>query len=319
MTMEHITVFKNEAVEQLAVRPDGVYVDCTVGLAGHSELIAESLGRRGRLLAFDRDATSLHFARQKLSRFKNVEFFHENFKNLPLILRNLQIPEIDGCLIDLGVSRYQLTAPDRGFTFQEDGPLDMRMDRDQQLTAEKLVNQLPERDLVEIFRSFGEEPQAKRIARSIAEERQKNRIRTTSQLADLIVKVKGRNFRTKIHPATQVFQALRIEVNQELQALDQFLARTIALLRSGGRLAVITFHSLEDRIVKQQFRLEAGKCICFRPGDLCSCPRIERISILTRKPIKPSEAELAENPSSRSAKLRVIEKLPGTTKNGESL
>jgi len=310
VTLEHKPVLINEATDLLAIQPGGTYVDCTVGLGGHTERIFEELQGKGRLIALDRDSESLQTVSEDL-RYpsKLVSFHHENFKNLPLVLTNLGIESIDGCLVDQGVSRYQLTYPDRGFTFTEEGPLDMRMDRDQQTTAESLVNHLNEHELADIFRRYGEEPQARKIARAIVEQRRIRRISTTTALADIVRAVKTSRRGSRIHPATLVFQALRIEVNQELQDLDRFLSTAIQFLRPGGRLVVISFHSLEDRIVKRTFQLETGKCICFRPGDLCACPRIQNVKILTRKPVGPSEEEVNLNPSARSAKLRAVERV----------
>ncbi len=310
VTLEHKPVLLEEATDLLAIRPGGTYVDCTVGLGGHTERIFEEMRGKGRLIALDRDSESLQSTSENLRyRSKAVSFHHENFKNLPLVLPNLGIECIDGCLVDLGVSRYQLTHPDRGFTFTEEGPLDMRMDRDQQTTAEILVNRLKEHELADIFRRYGEEPQARKIARAIVEQRRSRHIKTTTELADIVRTVKASRRSSRLHPATLVFQALRIEVNQELQDLDRFLSTSIQFLRPGGRLVVISFHSLEDRIVKRTFQLETGKCICFRPGDLCECPRKQNVKILTGKPIRPSEEEVSLSPSARSAKLRAVERM----------
>ncbi len=312
---EHPPVLLKESTTLLRVRPGGVYVDCTVGLGGHAGAILEQMEGTGRLIALDRDRESLEMARQAItSRGPAVSFHHENFKSLPLVLRNLGIERVDGCIVDLGVSRFQLTEPERGFSFREDGPLDMRMDRQQKTSAETLVNQLTAEELATLFRRFGEEPDAARIARKIVERRSASRIRTTRALADLVASVKRRGRRTHIHPATLVFQALRIAVNQELEGLDQFLSSAVEFLRTGGRLVVISFHSLEDRVVKRTFQIEAGRCICFRPADLCRCPRVRRVEILTRRPVTASDPETAVNPGARSARLRAVER----TANGTS-
>ncbi|UCF37129.1 MAG: 16S rRNA (cytosine(1402)-N(4))-methyltransferase RsmH [Acidobacteriota bacterium] len=314
---DHLPVLLEETIDGLDVRPGGIYVDCTLGLGGHSERIVQLLGPSGTLIAIDRDKDSLEIARQRIQPLHpHCSFHHENFKNLPLILRNLQIQQIDGCLIDLGVSRRQLTIPERGFSFREEGPLDMRMDQSQQTTAELLVNRLPQEELARIFKEYGEEPQHRKVAGAIVAARQKERIRTTAQLADVVAQAKGKSRRKGIHPATQVFQALRIEVNQELEGLDRFLERVIDFLAPDGRLAAISFHSLEDRITKKTFQREAGRCICFRPGAMCTCPRVERVEILTRKPITPSDAELLHNPSARSAKLRIVKRLNPVSTSG---
>jgi 16S rRNA (cytosine1402-N4)-methyltransferase len=312
---EHPPVLLKESTTFLRVRPGGVYVDCTVGLGGHTGAILERMEGTGRLIALDRDRESLEMARQAItSPGPAVSFHHENFKSLPLVLRNLGIELVDGCIVDLGVSRFQLTEPERGFSFRQDGPLDMRMDRQQKTSAETLVNQLTAEELATLFRRFGEEPDASRIASKIVERRSASRIRTTRELADLVASVKRRGRRTHIHPATLVFQALRIAVNQELEGLDQFLSSAVGFLRTGGRLVVISFHSIEDRVVKRTFQIEAGRCICFRPADLCRCPRVRRVKILTRRPVTASDPETAVNPGARSARLRAVER----TANGTS-
>jgi 16S rRNA (cytosine1402-N4)-methyltransferase len=310
---EHQPVMLEKSIELLKVRPGGIYVDCTLGMGGHAECVLERLDGRGHLLALDRDRDSLGIAQKRFSdRFDNIEFHHENFKNLPLVLSNLGLKRIDGCLVDLGVSSYQLKQADRGFSFREDGPLDMRLDRDQRLTAAQLVNQLPATELSKILKEFGEERYAKRIADAITERRKHSKFQTTRELADLIEKVKPRSRGRKTHPATQVFQALRIAVNQELDALDSFLSTVVESLEVGGRLVVISFHSLEDRIVKRTFQLAAGRCICRRPRELCTCPRISRVRPVTRKPVTPNIEEILSNPSARSAKLRAVERIPGS-------
>ena len=314
--VEHVPVLANEAIDLLHVQPGGTYVDCTVGLGGHSERILQELGGKGRLIALDRDKDAMSISRERLSgHLSSLEFHHDNFKNLPLILGNLGIRLIDGCLVDLGVSNYQLATSERGFSIREDGPLDMRMDLDQRLKAEDFVNRLSEKELSDIFHAYGEERQAKKIAHAIVESRRDGEFRSTRKLADFVEMVKGGRKGSRVHPATQVFQALRIQVNQELEALDTFLSQTIALLRNGGRLVVISFHSLEDRIVKKTFQIEAGKCICFKPREACRCPRIHNVEILTRKPVIPSAAEVGGNPKARSAKLRAVQRINRSSKS----
>jgi 16S rRNA (cytosine1402-N4)-methyltransferase len=309
MSVEHTPVLLTKALELLNVQPDKLYVDCTVGLGGHAEAILERLAGRGELIGIDRDRAALDRAREKLGRFRNFELYHSNFKNLPLILSRLSRKTIDGCLIDLGVSSMQLTSAERGFSLRETGPLDMRMDRDQKITASQLIHQLTEDQLTDLFRRFGEEPSARKIAAAIVAERRVKRLQTTKELADLVQRVKGRRPGSRIHPATQVFQALRIEVNQELSGLEEFLEAVIQRLNPGGRLVVISFHSLEDRVVKQLFQKQAGRCVCFRPGDACICPRQEIVRMLTKKPVVPSAEEITANPRSRSARLRAVEKI----------
>ena len=307
---EHIPVLVSESLELLRVQPGGVYVDCTVGLGGHAEPILSRLGGRGQLIGLDRDGQALQKARERLQeRFKNFQLYQENFKNLLLVLHSLEIPYIDGCLLDLGVSSHQLSSKERGFSFREDGPLDMRMDLEQKTTAADLLNELSEERLAEIFLRYGEERSARKIARAIAERRRGLTFQTTRQLAQLVEEVAGWRRGSRLHPATQVFQALRIEVNQELAGLDKFLQEGIDSLTSTGRLVAIGFHSLEDRIVKRIFRIKAGKCVCFRPGELCTCPRVETVRILTQKAVLPSALEVETNPRSRSAKLRAVEKI----------
>lgn len=309
MSIEHIPVLLDEALQLLEVRPGRVFVDCTVGSGGHTEAILERLGGSGWVIGIDRDKTVLERAKERLRRFSNLDLYHSNFKNLPLILSRLSRSEIDGCLVDLGVSSIQLTSADRGFSIRESGPLDMRMDLDQKITASQLLHQLTEDQLTDLFRRFGEEPAARKIAAAIVAERRVRRLQTTRELADLVERVKGRRPGSRIHPATQVFQALRMEVNQELAGLEEFLEAVIQRLSPGGRLVVVSFHSLEDRVVKQLFQKQAGRCICFRPADACICPRREVVRILTKKPVVPSPDEIAANPRSRSAKLRAVEKV----------
>lgn len=309
--MNHVPVLLHETLEFLAIRKGGTYVDCTVGLGGHSEAILSQLDGSGQLIGLDRDRQALEEARRRLeANFSNVRMFHENFKNLPLVLNGLDIAQVDGCVADLGLSSFQLGQPDRGFSFREEGPLDMRMDLEQPTTAAQLVNELSAEQLSDIFWRYGEERQARKIAAALVERRRSARFRTTTELAELVEGIKGRGTRGRkpIHPATQVFQALRIAVNQELAGLEEFFTQLIGYLADEGRLVVISFHSLEDRIVKNVLRREAGKCVCFQPIDLCVCPRVERIRILTKKPVTPSAAEMAKNPRSRSAKLRAAEK-----------
>ncbi|MDA2930707.1 16S rRNA (cytosine(1402)-N(4))-methyltransferase RsmH [Acidobacteria bacterium AH-259-O06] len=307
--VEHIPVLLSQVLEFLQVRKGGIYVDCTVGLGGHSEEILRQLEGSGRLIALDRDKEALERARERLrSRYQNFQLFHENFKNLPIILPQLGVQCLDGCLVDLGVSSHQLDSPERGFSFQLKGPLDMRMDKHQKSTAADLVNQLPKERLAEILWRYGEEKAARRIAAAIVQRRKTAKLRTTTELAELVEQVKG-HAQGRIHPATRVFQALRIEVNQELAGLEEFLQQAIGLLAPRGRLVAISFHSLEDRIVKTVFQKEAGKCVCFRPPEFCTCPRVENVQILTKKPVTPDPEQIMRNPRARSAKLRAVEKL----------
>ncbi len=318
--MEHRPVLLPEALELLRVRPGGVYADCTIGMGGHAERILESLRGEGLLIGLDRDEDALAAARSRLAaRFSEFELHHENYKNLPLLMERTGISKIDGCLVDLGVSSFQLDDAGRGFSFRLEGPLDMRMDRQGRTTAADLVNGLSATRLEEIFRLYGEEPEARRIAAFLVEARRRAPFRTTTQLARAVAEVKRR--REKLNPATRVFQALRIEVNQELSGLEEFIeAVTLRLLSPGGRLVVLAFHSLEDRIVKQTLRKLAGRCVCFRPGEFCTCPRRAEVKILTPRPQRPGAEELERNPRARSARLRAAERLtpPRESRSKES-
>ena len=321
---EHAPVLLRETIELLGCRPGRRYVDATVGLGGHAEAILERIQPGGVLLGLDRDEEALAIARRRLARYAaSVRLLHENFKNLPLVLNNTGLRPVDGILADLGVSSFQLLSPERGFSFQADSMLDMRMDKSQRLTAADLLNSLNEDQLGDILRRYGEERYARRIARTIVAKRRKGAITRCLQLADLIrqsVPVRGA---PAIHPATRTFQALRIAVNQELEGLEDFLIEAVTFLEPGGRLVVIAFHSLEDRIVKQAFRRLAGQCVCGRPVELCLCPRRRDVRLVTARAVKPGNEELSQNPRSRSARLRCVERTnefgpesrkPGTTR-----
>lgn len=305
---EHVPVMRAEVLEYLRCRKGRIYVDATLGLGGHAWAILEQIQPGGLLIGLDRDKESLEKARVHLRPYSDsTRLFHENFKNLPLVLNHLGIGPIDGILVDLGVSSYQLLLPERGFSFQSEAPLDMRMDRTQRLTAADLVNDLSQEELADIIFRFGEERYSRRIAGAIVAARESARVARCSQLAEIVSRaVRGRGERT-IHPATRTFQALRIAVNQELEGLEAFFANALPFLRPGGRLVVISFHSLEDRIVKRSFRLLSGHCVCERPPALCTCPRQVRAQIVTSRPVVPGDAELAMNPRARSAKLRALE------------
>jgi 16S rRNA (cytosine1402-N4)-methyltransferase len=307
-TVEHLPVLLDEVIKLLQVRKEGVYVDCTLGLGGHSEQILSRLGGTGQLIGLDRDGEALKEASDRLgSRNDNLQLLQESFGNLPQVLDGLQVQALDGCLLDLGISSLQLDSPQRGFSFRREGPLDMRMDPRSGTTAADLIERLSEEELSDLFRRYGEEKAARRIAAAVVECRSTSPIHTTTELAQIVEQVKGPG-RGRIHPATKVFQALRIEVNSELAELENVLQAVISRLRPGGRLVVISFHSLEDRIAKNIFRKAAGRCVCFRPQELCSCPRIVEVRILTRKPVTPSPQEILGNPRARSAKLRAVEK-----------
>ncbi|MBI4496458.1 MAG: 16S rRNA (cytosine(1402)-N(4))-methyltransferase RsmH [Chloroflexi bacterium] len=301
--MIHQPVLLREAVAALRVRAGGRYVDCTVGLGGHSEAILEA---GGTVLGLDADPNALALAGERLARFGDrVTLVNANFGDLEAVAPEHSFAPVDGVLFDLGVSSLQLSAGGRGFSFQYPAPLDMRFSPAQPTTAADLVNTLPEHELAAILRDYGEERYSRRIARAIVAHRP---LSTTSELAQVVVEAIGPGGGGGIHPATRTFQALRIAVNAELTVLEAGLTQAIALLAPGGRLAVISFHSLEDRIVKTIFQHEARGCICPPRLPVCVCGHQPRLEILTRKPMVPSEEEVAANPRSRSAKLRVAQR-----------
>ncbi|MBN1995690.1 MAG: 16S rRNA (cytosine(1402)-N(4))-methyltransferase RsmH [Anaerolineae bacterium] len=310
--MAHQPVLLTETIPALQPRPGGVYIDGTVGGGGHAAAILKASAPDGQLFGLDRDERALAIASRRLAEFgQRVHLFHANFDQLSQIAQQQQIPLAHGILLDLGVSSMQLDQPERGFSFQTDGPLDMRMDPSAGETAADLVNHLPETELADLIYRYGEEPYSRRIARAIVQARPLER---TQELADLVAGAVGprrqksgrRPGKLKIHPATRAFQALRIAVNDELGALERVLPQAISLLEPGGRLAVISFHSLEDRIVKQYFKQESQDCICPPTQPVCTCRHKATIHIITKKPITPSLAEIDENPRARSAKLRVV-------------
>ena len=310
MEFVHRSVLLLPTVEALAVRPDGIYLDGTLGGAGHSYEIASRL-TTGRLIGLDRDETALAAAGARLAPFAGrVTLVHSNFADLVQVLDSLDIPAVDGMLFDLGVSSPQLDDAERGFSYMQDAPLDMRMDRTAGLTAYEVVNTWPEAELKRILYTYGEERYAPRIAAAIAARRTERPIATTLELADLIRSaMPAQALREKQHPAKRSFQAIRIAVNDELGAVERMLASAIDRLNPGGRLAVITFHSLEDRIVKTAFQEAARGCTCPKDFPVCVCGKKPKVKLITRHPIVADEAELAENPRARSAKLRVAEKL----------
>ena len=304
----HVPVLLQEVVELLAPERGGFYVDATVGAGGHAEAILER-GPSARLLGLDRDAEALDLARRRLDRFGDrVVLVEADFGELDDALAGHPAP--DGVLADLGVSSMQLNEARRGFSFRRDGPLDMRMGRHGR-TAADIVATASIGELTRIFREWGEERMAAKIARGIVRERTREPIQTTRQLARIVAEEKGG--REKIDPATRVFQALRIEVNQELTALARFLAAAVARLNGGGRLAVISYHSLEDRMVKDAFRRDSGVCLCPPRLPQCVCGARAALKVLTRRPLRPSDSEVHRNPRSRSAKLRVAEKVTQTS------
>ncbi|MDO8614773.1 MAG: 16S rRNA (cytosine(1402)-N(4))-methyltransferase RsmH [Dehalococcoidia bacterium] len=304
--LSHAPVLTEEVIEHLAVQPGGRYVDCTTGAGGHARAILEAASPGGLLLALDADARALAVARDNLSRFgDSVMLVEANFRELALVcLRHSFVP-VHGILFDLGLSSLQLADAERGFSFQAEAPLDMRFSAAQQLTAGDIVNHYGERELADLIWRFGEEPASRRIARAIVRSRP---ISTTTDLASLVARA-VRGPRARIHPATRTFQALRIAVNDELAALESALEQARDVLGPGGRLVVISFHSLEDRIVKQFFRRESRDCICPPEYPACSCGHRATLRVVTRRSVTPRPAEVAANPRSRSARLRAAEKL----------
>lgn len=307
---KHRPVLLEECLEALAVRPDGIYVDGTLGRAGHSLEIVKLLRGTGRLICIDRDEAALKAARDKLAPYMDrVTLLHGNFADLGVILDKLEIPGADGMLFDLGVSSPQLDDIARGFSYMGDAPLDMRMDRDSALTARTVVNDWPENELRRIFYQYGEERYAPAIAAAIARERAKQPIETTLRLVEIIKEAMPKAaLREKQHPAKRAFQAIRIAVNDELTAISVMLDAAVPRLNPGSRLAVISFHSLEDRIVKNSFAAYAKGCTCPPDFPVCVCGKTPQIRLVNRKPIISGDRELTENPRSRSAKLRIAEK-----------
>jgi 16S rRNA (cytosine1402-N4)-methyltransferase len=311
LSFHHITVLKEEAVDGLNIRPDGIYVDCTLGGAGHSSLIASRLGEGGRLIAIDQDDIALAHAKEKLAAYKErITLVKSNFRNVKQVVTDLGLSGVDGVLFDLGVSSPQLDEGERGFSYNADAPLDMRMDRESPVTAYDVVNDWDEEELAKVIWEYGEEKFSRKIARQIVLHRQKEPIKTTGQLVELIKEaIPAAARRTGPHPAKRTFQAIRIAVNDELNAFQDAVTDAIRLLNPSGRVSVITFHSLEDRICKQTFAEFAKGCICPPSFPICTCGHQPTIRLITRKPIVPSEEELANNTRARSAKLRIAEKI----------
>lgn len=310
MDFAHVPVLYNEVMDALDVKPDGIYVDGTVGGGGHSSGICERLSERGTLIAVDRDTAALEAAGARLAGYGcNKKFIHANYSETDVIAEAAG-GQVQGILLDLGVSSFQLDNAERGFSYMHDAPMDMRMNEDDILTAYDVVNGYSEKELNRIIREYGEEKWAARIAQFIVRARAEEPVRTTAQLTEIIkAAIPARARRTGPHPAKRTFQAIRIEVNDELGHLREAVSRLPDLLGSGGRLAIITFHSLEDRIVKTEFERRLDPCTCPKEFPVCVCGKVADVKKVTRKPVTPSEEELEINPRARSAKLRVIEKL----------
>lgn len=311
MEFKHYSVLLNETIEQLHIRPDGIYVDGTLGGAGHASRVAERLSNQGRLIGIDQDADAIAAAGERLRKFGDrVTIIRSNYANMKEELHAIGIDHVDGIVLDLGVSSFQLDTPERGFTYRkEDAPLDMRMDDRQTLTARDIVNDYSEMDLYRIIRDYGEDKFAKNIAKHIVSEREKKPIETAGQLSEIIREsIPMKVQRTGGHPAKRTFQAIRIELNRELEVLQNSLDEMIDLLNPGGRICIITFHSLEDRIVKTNFKRNENPCTCPADFPVCVCGNVSKGKVITRKPILPGERELEENSRSKSAKLRVFER-----------
>ena len=307
---KHIPVLLNECIESLNIQPDGIYVDGTVGLGGHSSEIVRHL-TTGRLICIDRDETAIERSRERLKEWKDkITFVHGNFCDVAAILKEMEIPKVNGMLFDLGVSSPQLDEGDRGFSYMTDAPLDMRMDRSDTLSAWLIVNKWPQEKLEYIIKVYGEERYARLIAAAVIRARAEQTINTTGQLVEIIKKaVPAAALREKQHPAKRTFQAIRIAVNDELGAVEKMMEEAPDLLAPGGRLAVISFHSLEGRIVKKGIQSRENGCTCPREAPICTCGFVQTLKSVNRKPITASEQELEENPRSRSAKLRVAERV----------
>ena len=311
MEFNHTSVLLEETIEQLQIRPDGIYVDGTLGGGGHSYEICRRLSPEGRLIGIDQDEDAIRAAGQRLQEFQDrVTIVRSNYENMAQVLRDLGISKVNGILLDLGVSSFQLDTPERGFTYRvEDAPLDMRMDNRQSLTVREIVNTYSERDLFRIIRDYGEDRFAKNIAKHIVQARTSRPIETTGQLNEIIsASIPAKVRAPGGHPSKRTFQALRIELNRELDVLRDHMDSMIDLLDEDGRFCIITFHSLEDRIVKSHFKKEENPCTC--PGDfpVCVCGKKSKGKVITRKPILPGEEELQNNSRSKSAKLRVFER-----------
>lgn len=311
MEFKHIPVLFHEIMDIMAPQPGEVFVDCTLGGGGHSGGFLERISPDGRLIGIDQDTNALAAAQQNLSSYEGrVVFVHSNYQNLDAILNEYAPEGVDGILFDIGVSSHQLDEKDRGFSYMQDAPLDMRMNREQSLDAWQVVNTYSEDELHRIIKEYGEERWAKRVAKFIVEFRSQKPIETTGELVDIIKRAIPKGAREEgSHPAKRTFQAIRIEVNNELGVLQDTIAVAVKHLKKGGRLGIISFHSLEDRIVKEQFRYFASDCICPPELPFCQCDKVSEVKILTRKPVTASAEELEANSRAKSAKFRAVEKI----------
>lgn len=312
MEFSHKSVLLKETIEGLHIKEDGTYVDGTLGGGGHAFYVCERLSGKGRFIGIDQDAAAIEAAGIRLLPYQDhiqIDIIRDNYQKIPQVLKELGISGVDGIVLDLGVSSYQLDTPERGFTYRVDAPLDMRMDQRQEKTAKDIINEYPEAELYRVIRDYGEERFAKNIARHICEARKNKVIETTGELNDIIkaaIPIRARS--AGGHPSKRTFQAVRIELNQELTILEQSIDQMIDLLNPRGRICIITFHSLEDRIVKRIFRTNENPCTCPPDFPKCVCGKVSKGKVITRKPILPSEQELEDNKRSKSAKLRIFEK-----------
>ncbi|WP_278683803.1 16S rRNA (cytosine(1402)-N(4))-methyltransferase RsmH [Paraclostridium bifermentans] len=311
MEFHHVSVLLDECIDNLNIKPDGVYVDCTMGGAGHSKEIVKRLSKDGLFIGFDQDINAINTAKERLSEYSDrVKFVHSNFQNLKNELEKIGVYKVDGVLADLGVSSHQLDEADRGFSYMKDAPLDMRMDIRCSFSAYDVVNTYSEAELSKIIKDYGEDNWDKRIAKFIVEGRKEKNIETTGELVEIIKKAIPKKARIDgPHPAKRTFQAIRIEVNNELGVITEMIDDAASIMNEGGRICIITFHSLEDRIVKNAFRDLATDCICPPHIPICQCDKEALVKVITRKPILPTDKEIEENPRSRSAKLRVAERI----------
>lgn len=310
MEFQHKSILLNECMEGPSIKEDGIYVDGTLGGGGHSFHILERLGERGRLIGIDQDEDAIKAATKRLEAFANkVTIVRDNYEHFQTILSTLSIPKVDGILLDLGVSSYQFDEADRGFSYRFDAPLDMRMDRRQDFTAKDLINNYSEQELYRIIRDYGEDKFARNIAKHIVKEREKKPIETTFELSEIISHAIPMKMRVQGgHPAKKTFQAVRIALNRELEVLEESIEGMIKALKPEGRLCIISFHSLEDRIVKKAFRTAEDPCICPKDFPICTCGRKSLGRVISKKAIIPSDLEMEENPRARSAKLRIFER-----------
>lgn len=311
MEFKHVSVLLEETIDSLNIKPDGIYVDGTLGGGGHSLEICKRLGPNGRLIGIDQDMDAIKAATERLKDYNDkVTIVHSNYQDIDSVLRDLSISGVDGIVLDLGVSSYQLDNVERGFTYREDTPLDMRMDQSQPMTAKDIVNEYSEQELYHVIRDYGEDSFAKNIAKHIVRARQDKPIETTGELNEIIrAAIPAKVRQGGGHPSKKTFQALRIELNKELDVLEQSIDKMIELLKPEGRLSIITFHSLEDRIVKNIFRKNMNPCICPSEFPVCTCGRASMGKVITRKPIIPDEKEIEFNKRAKSSKLRVFERI----------